>query len=93
VTATTYDLVLMDIQMPELDGIDAARLIREKMGPSAPYMVALTAEAMEGDRERFLASGFDNYLSKPLKADALQELLRAVPSPAATESAAVHANA
>jgi len=79
VAATTYDLVLMDIQMPELDGIDAAHLIREKMGAEAPFMVALTAEALEGDRERFLASGFDNYLSKPLKASALQELLRSVP--------------
>jgi len=92
-TATTYDLVLMDIQMPELDGIDAAREIRAKLGANAPYIVALTAEAMEGDRERFLASGFDNYLSKPLKADALQELLRVVPSPAAAENASVHVNA
>ncbi len=81
---TTYDLVLMDIQMPEMDGVEAMRLIRAAMGPQAPYIVALTAEALEGDRERFLASGFDNYLSKPLKAAALQELLRSVPSPGAT---------
>jgi CheY-like chemotaxis protein len=80
---TTYDLVLMDIQMPEMDGVEATRLIRAAMGPQAPYIVALTAEALEGDRERFLASGFDNYLSKPLKADALQKLLRSVPSPGA----------
>ena len=77
---TTYDLVLMDIQMPEMDGLEATRLIRAAMGPQAPYLVALTAEALEGDRERFLASGFDNYLSKPLQAAALQELLRSVPS-------------
>ncbi len=76
---TTYDLVLMDIQMPEMDGLEATRLIRAAMGPQAPYVVALTAEALEGDRERFLASGFDNYLSKPLQAAALQELLRSVP--------------
>jgi CheY-like chemotaxis protein len=80
VVARTYDLVLMDIQMPEMDGLEAMRLIRDRMGAHAPYLVALTAEALEGDRERFLASGFDNYLSKPLKAGALQDLLRSVPS-------------
>jgi CheY-like chemotaxis protein len=86
VSETSYDLVLMDIQMPEMDGIEASRLIREQMGPHAPHLVALTAEALEGDRERFLASGFDNYLSKPLQAAALQELLRSVPSPMAVDS-------
>ncbi len=80
VVETTYDLVLMDIQMPEMDGMEAMRLIRAAMGPQAPYLVALTAEALEGDRERFLSSGFDNYLSKPLQASALQKLLRRVPS-------------
>jgi signal transduction histidine kinase/DNA-binding response OmpR family regulator len=79
VAETSYDLVLMDIQMPEMDGLEATKLIREQMGPQAPHLVALTAEALEGDRERFLASGFDNYLSKPLQAAALQELLRGVP--------------
>jgi signal transduction histidine kinase/DNA-binding response OmpR family regulator len=82
VAETIYDLVLMDIQMPEMDGLEAMRTIREQMGPRIPYLVALTAEALEGDRERFLASGFDNYLSKPLKAAALQDLLRSVPSSA-----------
>jgi signal transduction histidine kinase/CheY-like chemotaxis protein len=81
VAATTYDLVLMDIQMPEMDGIEAMRTIRERLGAEAPFLVALTAEALEGDRERFLASGFDEYLSKPLQAAALQNLLRSVPSP------------
>jgi signal transduction histidine kinase/DNA-binding response OmpR family regulator len=91
VAATTYDLVLMDIQMPEMDGLEAARLIRERMGATAPYLVALTAEAMEGDRERFMSNGFDNYLSKPLKASSLQDLLRSVPSPVDARSAEVHA--
>jgi CheY-like chemotaxis protein len=72
----------MDIQMPEMDGLEAMRIIRERLRERAPYLVALTAEALEGDRERFLASGFDNYLSKPLKASALQDLLRSVPSSA-----------
>jgi signal transduction histidine kinase/DNA-binding response OmpR family regulator len=80
VATATYDLVLMDIQMPEMDGIEAARLIRQQMDGRSPYLVALTAEALEGDRERFLASGFDAYLSKPLQAAPLQALLRSVPS-------------
>jgi CheY-like chemotaxis protein len=78
-TPAAYDLVLMDIQMPEMDGLEATRLIRERLGARAPFLVALTAEALEGDRERFLASGFDEYLSKPLQAAALQALLRSVP--------------
>ena len=53
--AVSYDLVLMDIQMPEMDGLEATRLIRAEMGARTPFMVALTAEALEGDRERFLA--------------------------------------
>jgi len=73
-----YDLVLMDIQMPDMNGIDAAKLVREKLGPHAPVIIALTAEALEGDKERFLALGFDGYLSKPLQAPALRETLRAV---------------
>ena len=68
-----WDAILMDIQMPEMDGLEAMRLIRERMGPRAPYLVALTAEALEGDRERFLAAGFDNYLSKPLPASDISE--------------------
>jgi signal transduction histidine kinase/DNA-binding response OmpR family regulator len=80
VAAVPYDLVLMDIQMPEMDGLEATRLIRAQMGAQAPFMVALTAEALEGDRERFLASGFDEYLSKPLQAAALQTLLRSAPT-------------
>ena len=84
---TEYDLILMDIQMPELDGMAAMRALREKFGSHAPYIVVLTAEAMEGDRERFLAMGFDDYLSKPLRPEDLQNVLRRVPSRAA---AAVH---
>jgi signal transduction histidine kinase/DNA-binding response OmpR family regulator len=75
---TTYDLVLMDIQMPEMNGIDAARITRNKLGPKCPTIFALTAEALEGDQEKFLGLGFDGYLSKPLQALKLREMLKTV---------------
>jgi two-component system cell cycle response regulator DivK len=60
------DLVLMDIQLPDIDGIEALRRLRADERFSAAPVLALTAQAMEGDRERFLAAGFDGYLSKPV---------------------------
>jgi PAS domain S-box-containing protein len=71
-----FDLILMDIQMPEMDGVSAAAAIRALPGEhgSAP-IVAVTANAMVGDRERYLASGFDDYLAKPLHLDQLQEVI------------------
>ena len=75
VAKAQYDLILMDIQMPNLNGIDAARLIREKQGENGPSIFALTAEALEGDKQRFLGLGFDGYLSKPLQTQTLQEAL------------------
>jgi signal transduction histidine kinase/CheY-like chemotaxis protein len=74
-TQKNYDLILMDIQMPEMDGIQSSTLIRQRTGTLAPFIVALTAEALEGDRDRFLALGFDGYLSKPLQAESLREIL------------------
>jgi len=74
----SYDVVLMDIHMPEMDGIEALRFLVEKFGAQRPFAVALTANALQGDRERFLQLGFDAYLSKPLNAHALQEILRGV---------------
>jgi CheY-like chemotaxis protein len=74
---TSFDLILMDIQMPEMDGVESSRLIRRELGDKCPYLVALTAEALEGDRERLLAFGFDAYLSKPLAPEGLQTVLRA----------------
>ena len=59
-------LVLMDIQLPDFDGVDALRRLRADERTATTRVVALTAQAMEGDRERFLAAGFDGYLSKPV---------------------------
>ena len=65
----TFDLILMDIQMPEMSGLEACRLIREAEPDGAPQLpiIALTANALEGDRERFLGSGFSGYCAKPIR--------------------------
>ena len=60
------DLVLMDIQLPDIDGIEALGRLRADGRTAFLPVLALTAQAMEGDRERFLAAGFDGYLSKPV---------------------------
>jgi signal transduction histidine kinase/CheY-like chemotaxis protein len=78
-----YDMVLMDIQMPEMDGMEATRLLQEKLGAKCPFIVALTAEALEGDRQRFLSAGFNGYLSKPLSPEGLQQMLNAAAGKAA----------
>jgi signal transduction histidine kinase/ligand-binding sensor domain-containing protein/DNA-binding NarL/FixJ family response regulator len=73
----TYDLVLMDVQMPEMDGIEATRLIRLREGRSGGHLpiVAMTAYAMRGDREKCLDAGMDGYVAKPIQ---LNELLDAI---------------
>ena len=60
------DLVLMDVRLPDIDGIQALGRLRADERTAAVPVVALTAQAMEGDRERFLTAGFDGYLSKPV---------------------------
>jgi len=60
------DLVLMDIQLPDLDGVETLGRLRADERTAAIPVIALTAQAMRGDRERFLALGFDDYLSKPV---------------------------
>jgi signal transduction histidine kinase/ActR/RegA family two-component response regulator/tetratricopeptide (TPR) repeat protein len=77
----TYDVVLMDVQMPEMDGLEASRQITAKHPPGKrPRIVAMTANAMQGDREECLAAGMDDYVTKPIRVEALVEaLLGAMP--------------
>jgi CheY-like chemotaxis protein len=73
----SYDLVLMDVQMPEIDGLEATAKIREmeKLTARHQLVVALTAHAMKGDVERCLSAGMDGYLSKPIRPQELDDLL------------------
>ncbi|MEQ1805541.1 MAG: response regulator, partial [Burkholderiaceae bacterium] len=81
-----YDVVLMDVQMPEMDGLEASRRITAKWPPhERPRIVAMTANAMQGDREECLAAGMDDYVTKPIRVDALVEsLLRVAQRPEST---------
>jgi len=74
-TEQAPDLVLMDIQMPGVDGVEALRRLRADERTAAIPVLAVTAQAMQGDRERFLAEGFDGYLSKPVN---VRELIGSV---------------
>ena len=77
-----FDVVLMDIQMPELDGVAAAREIRRLGGAAARVpIVALTANAMAQDRDAYLAAGMDDYVSKPISSRQLAKVIERVTRP------------
>ncbi|MHC1781503.1 MAG: response regulator [Anaerolineaceae bacterium] len=81
-----YDVILMDVQMPEMDGMEATRIIRQKWPANRqPRIIAMTAHSLEGDRERFLESGMDDYLSKPVQfvdlVKALEKCIKISPVP------------
>ncbi len=70
-----YDLVFMDIQMPEMDGLEATREIINRWGEARPRIIALTANAMREDRENCFGAGMDGYLTKPFKPDDLKDII------------------
>lgn len=72
-----YDLVFMDVQMPEMDGLEAAREIRRRWPEGGPIIIAVTASALKGDQEMCLAAGMDGYIMKPTKIEAIREALKA----------------
>jgi len=71
-----YHLLFMDVQMPEMDGLEATRQIRAIISAERqPVIVALTANAMQGDRERCIESGMNDYITKPVKIDEIQAVI------------------
>jgi CheY-like chemotaxis protein len=77
----TYDVILMDVQMPDMDGLEASRQINARWQPNdRPRIIAMTANAMQGDREMCIAAGMDDYLTKPIRVERLVEALNDAPS-------------
>jgi CheY-like chemotaxis protein len=72
----TYDVVLMDVQMPEMDGLEASKRITARWAADMrPRIIAMTANAMAGDRELCMAAGMDDYVTKPIRVEALVQAL------------------
>jgi len=81
--AQTYDLIFMDVQMPEMDGLETTRIIRERQQEKSRYpnyktpiiIIAMTASAMPGDRDKCIAAGMDDYLAKPVRPEDMRSLV------------------
>jgi CheY-like chemotaxis protein len=75
---TPYDLVLMDVQMPVMDGLEATRQIRNPKSSVLNHhipVIAMTAHAMQGDRERCLSMGMDDFIPKPISLQVLEKVM------------------
>ncbi|WP_017295068.1 PAS domain S-box protein [Geminocystis herdmanii] len=77
VQSQNYDVIFMDVQMPKMDGLQATQWIRENL-PIQPYIIAMTANAMEGDRQICLDAGMNDYISKPIKVECIQQALKEI---------------
>jgi protein-histidine pros-kinase len=91
----SYDLVFMDVQMPSMDGLEATRQLREterRTGRKPVLVVAMTANAMNGDRDKCLAAGMNDYLAKPVRPEALQAAIERVAKPHEVISAPASSN-
>lgn len=72
-----YDIVFMDIQMPVMNGMEASKILRKTIEPgNLPYIVAVTANALVGDRERYMSAGMNEYISKPLHSSAVLTVIQ-----------------
>jgi two-component system cell cycle response regulator DivK len=76
VEKNVYDLILMDIELPGMDGVEVARMIKTKPAYKDVPVLALTAYAMKGDKERLIGKGFNGYISKPIDVPGFMEILK-----------------
>ena len=90
--SNTFDLVLMDIEMPEMDGLEATRSIRENESTSGKHLpiIAMTAHAMTGDKDKYLTAGMDAYISKPIEATQLVEMIERLCAPGVSAQREMH---
>jgi CheY-like chemotaxis protein len=70
-----YEIILMDVQMPEMDGLEATRRIRATPGGDRSIIIAMTANAMQGDREECIQAGMNDYISKPIMIEVVINVL------------------
>ncbi|WP_010495847.1 PAS domain S-box protein [Paenibacillus elgii] len=71
-----FDIIFMDLHMPALNGLEATQIIKKSLQEKSPRIIAVTANALKGDREKCLAAGMDEYISKPVKRETVMKLLR-----------------